>query len=458
MNNNVQISIAAIIAELRSSTNLDSQEYKDFFVSVFFVLFILIHRRELLKQDSLFVSELVQTLGDEVFFSKLLKAATHVDELYDDALGLSETIEHLITRGREINSAAFRRACISLYGVVSDSELYCGDTFEAIIQFFSEMQGRRASEAYTPRDLVEMMVEIVEPRGGEIIYDPVCGSGGFLVSANIKASNIDADSKLKTYGREINLSAARIAKINCIVHDIFGSDIRISDSLQDLEVSAYDIILANPPFSLATESYGRRVSDSYFDFGIPPQNNADFAFLQMIIKSLKPEGRAAVLVSNGVLFRGGIEGVIREKIIQSGIVEAVIALPGGALKNTMIPTAILVLRKSRLPKSPILLIDSAEAERHVNTGLASSLGLPFSSTLEKYKKLIEVDGVSRFVTADELESNSYSLNVSRYIIARQAHKKSLSDLTKTQRELEVRLATLQRDFSHLLSEHKIGTQ
>lgn len=458
MNNNFQSPIAAIIAELRSSTNLDSQEYKGFFVSVFFVFFVLIHRRELLKQDSLFVLGLVQALDDEGFFSKLQNAAKHVDKLYDDALGLSETIEHLIIRGREINSAAFRRTCISLYGVVSDSELYSGDTFEKIIQFFSELQGRRASEAYTPRDLVDMMVEIVEPRGGESIYDPVCGSGGFLVSANMRASNFDAESKLKIHGREINLSAARIAKINCIVHDVFGGDIRMSDSLQDLEVSAYDVILANPPFSLATESYGRRVSDSYFDFGIPPQNNADFAFLQMIIKSLKPEGRAAVLVSNGVLFRGGIEGVIREKIIQSGIVEAVIALPGGALKNTMIPTAILVLRKSRLPKSPILLIDSAAAERQVNPALTSSLGLPFSSTLEKYKKLVEVDGVSRFVTADELESNSYSLNISRYIIARQAHKRSLSDLVRTQKELEARLEKLQRDFSHLLSEHELGTQ
>jgi type I restriction enzyme M protein len=241
------------------------------------------------------------------------------------------------------------------------------------------------------------------------------------------------------------------------VHGIIDSDIRISDSLQALEVSAYDIVLANPPFSLVTDSYERSTACSYFDFGAPPPNNADFAFLQMIIKSLRPGGRAAVLISNGVLFRGGIEGVIRKKIIQAGIIEAVISLPGGMLKNTGIPTAILVLKKPGVPNKPILLIDSAEAERHIRTDLPASLKLLFSSTLEKYKKFEEVEGVSKLVTTDELERNSYSLNISRYMLTQEVQKRSLPDLIRTQRELEVRLAELQGEFSELLTEHEIST-
>jgi type I restriction enzyme M protein len=446
---------SAIISELRSNTNLDTQEYKDFFVSVFFVFFMSIHRRDLMQNiDLYFLESMLAPQGDD-FFPKLLLAAEHVDIFYKNELGLRETIEHLITRAGKMNATAFRQACIKLYDVVSRNELPAGDCFEQIIQTFSETQGKRAGEAYTPRGLVEMMVEIVKPRGGESVYDPTCGSGGFLISANIKALNSENHSPLQIHGREINLSAARIARMNCIVHGIVDSDIRISDSLQALEVSTYDIILANPPFSLVTDSYERSTTCSYFEFGAPPPNNADFAFLQMIIKSLKPGGRAAVLISNGVLFRGGIEGAIRKKIIQAGIIEAVVSLPGGMLKNTGIPTSILVLKKPGVPGRPILLVDSAEAERHIGTDLSAPLKSLFSSTIEKYKNFEEVEGVAKLVTTDELEGNSYNLNISRYMLTQQVQRTSLPDLISKQRELETRLADLQREFSELLVEHEM---
>ncbi|WP_448105637.1 HsdM family class I SAM-dependent methyltransferase [Pseudomonas lini] len=450
--------ISTIISELRSNTNLDTQEYKDFFVSVFFVFFMSVHRRSLTKNIDLNFLESILAPHNDNLFSELLLAAKQVDSIYKDELDLRETIEHLIARAGKENATAFRQACIQLYGVVSNNEfpVVAGDCFEQIIQSFSETQGKRAGEAYTPRGLVEMMVEIVEPRGGESVYDPTCGSGGFLISANIKALNSKDHAPLQVHGREINLSAARIARINCIVHGIIDSDIRTSDSLQALEVSTYDIILANPPFSLATDSYERSTTCSYFDFGMPPPNNADFAFLQMIIKSLKPGGRAAVLIPNGVLFRSGIEGAIRKKIIQAGIIESVISLPGGMLKNTGIPTAILVLKKPGVPGKPILLIDSAEAERHIGADLPAPLKSLFSSTLEKYKNFEEVEGVAKLVTTDELEGNSYNLNISRYMLTQQVQRKSLPDLIRKQRGLEVRLAELQREFSELLAEHEVS--
>ncbi|WP_223530902.1 class I SAM-dependent DNA methyltransferase [Pseudomonas sp. GL-R-19] len=451
--------ISTIISELRSNTNLDVQEYKDFFVSVFFVFFMSSHRRDLIKDiDSNFLESLSTTHGDN-FFSKLLLTAEQVDIFYKSELGLRETIEHLITRGGKVNAIDFRQACIKLYDVVSRSEFpaVAGDCFEKIIQDFSETQGKRAGEAYTPRELVEMMVEIVEPRGGESVYDPTCGSGGFLISANIKALNSKVHTPVKIHGREINLSAARIAKINCIVHGIADGDIRISDSLQSLEVSAYDIVLANPPFSLVTDSYQRSTACSYLDFGVPPPSNADFAFLQMIIKSLKPGGRAAVLIPNGVLFRSGVEEGIRTRIIQAGIIEAVISLPSGMLKYTGIPTAILVLRKPGAANKPVLLIDAAEAKSHVDASLSVPLKSLFCSALKIYKNFEEVEGVSKLITTDELERNSYILNISRYMLTQQVQKMSLPDLTKKQRELEVRLAELQREFSELLAENEIKT-
>jgi type I restriction enzyme M protein len=174
----------------------------------------------------------------------------------------------------------------------------------------------------------------------------------------------------------------------------------------------------------------------------------------MIIKSLKSDGRAAVLIPNGVLFRGGVEEAIRTRIVQSGVIEAVISLPGGVLKYTGIPRAILLLKKPGVENKPILLIDAAEAESHVNANLSAPLNSLFRSAVEIYKKFEEVEGVSKFVTTDELARNSYILNISRYMPTQQVQKMGLSDLTKNQRELEIRLAELQREFGELLAEYE----
>lgn len=448
--------ISAIMSELHSSANLDAQEYRDFIVSVFFVYFILIHRQDLLKSVDFSLSDSILKPPSADFFSELLTVAERVDRLYEGELDLTRTIEHLMVRAGDVNAAAFRSACFKLYYLVLNNEPLAGDYFEHIIQNFSEAQGR-ASEAYTPRGLVEMMVELVAPQGGESVYDPVCGSGGFLISANDKAQRTKSGLPLHIHGREINLSAARIAKMNCIVHGIQGSDINIADSLQAFEVSTYDIILAHPPFSLATDSYKKNSSCSYLDFGVPSPNNADFAFLQMIIKSLNSSGRAAILVSNGVLFRGGIEGVIRKKILQAGLVEAVISLPGGMLKNTGIPTSILMLKKPGAPGRSILLIDSTEAERQADPDSFASPKSQFSATVAKYKNFEEVEGVAKLVTPDEFAMNSYSLNISRYMLGKQVERTSLPDLMCKQTQLENRLADLQKGFSRLLDDHGVAT-
>ncbi|MDH1930691.1 HsdM family class I SAM-dependent methyltransferase [Pseudomonas sp. 22373] len=440
-----------IIDDLRSKTNLDIQDYTDFFVGIFFVIFSSIHNRKIDDHLQALLRESIKTSRNDIVISTLLQAADQVDSAYSNELNLRIAIQHLTERVR--NPFAVTETCIQLYELISSHSFpaAAGSFFEKIIQHFAEAQGKRAGEAYTPRELVKMMVDIVEPVGGESLYDPTCGSGGFLISANINALTCKRSGPLKIYGREINSSAARIAKINCIVHGVTDFEIRKSDSLQEVEASTYDIVLANPPFSLSTSSYQAGITTSYFDFGAPPPNKADFAFLQMILKSLKPDGRAAVLVPNGVLFRGGLEGAIRRSIIQNGLVDAVIALPGGMLKNTGIPTAVLVLKKPGTTNKPVLLIDSPEAEKYANDNSPMESRAPFYTTLEIYKTRSELEGISKLITNEQLENNGYSLSPSRYMENKQLQKNSITILTEKQKDLETQLAELQKEFSELLT-------
>lgn len=443
--------IDTIIDDLRSKTHLDTQEYTDFFVCIFFVIYSSIHNRIIDDHLQALLRESIKTSQNDIIVSTLLQAADQIDGAYSNELSLRIAIQHLTERVR--NPFAVTETCIQLYKLIS-SHIFptaAGGFFEKIIQHFAEAQGKRAGEAYTPRELVKMMVDIVEPIGGESLYDPTCGSGGFLISANISALTCKHSGPLKIYGREINSSAARIAKINCIVHGITDFEIRKSDSLQEIEASTYDIVLANPPFSLSTSSYQSGITTSYFDFGAPPPNKADFAFLQMILKSLKPDGRAAVLVPIGVLFRGGLEGAIRRSIIQNGLVDAVIALPGGMLKNTGIPTAVLVLKKTGTTNKPILLIDSPEAEKYANDNFSMESRAPFYATLEIYKTRSELEGISKLIKIEQLESNSYSLSPSRYMESQQSQKNSITTLTEKQKTLETQLSALQKDFFELLT-------
>ncbi len=443
--------IDTIIDDLRSKTNLDTQDYTDFFVGIFFVIFSSIHNKKIDDHLQALLRDSIKTSQNDVIISILLQAADQVDLAYSDDLSLRIAIQHLTERVR--NPSAVTETCIQLHELISSNifPAAAGRFFEKIIQHFAEAQGKRAGEAYTPRELVKMMVDIVEPVGGESLYDPTCGSGGFLISANISALTCKRSGPLKIYGREINSSAARIAKINCILHGITNFEIRKSDSLQEVDASSYDIVLANPPFSLSTSSYQAGITTAYFDFGAPPPNKADFAFLQMILKSLKPEGRAAVLVPNGVLFRGGLEGAIRRSIIQNGLVDAVIVLPGGMLKNTGIPTAVLVLRKPGTANNPVLLIDSPEAEKYADDNSSMEPRAPFYKTLKIYKTRKEHEGISKLITIEQLENNSYNLNPSRYMENQQLQKKSINILAEKQKNLEAQLAALQKEFSELLT-------
>jgi len=268
-----------------------------------------------------------------------------------------------------------------------------GNAYEYLIREFADAGGKKGGEFYTPKEVVQLLVQLIKPEAGNSIYDPTCGSGGMLIeSAKYIAKNGGmigefVDCTLK--GQEKNLGTWAICKINMIVHNFKDSDIRKGDTLGSPkhivngELETFDRVIANPPFSLkkwweAAEAdlqtdakgkpiapkYNQVVSDEYgrFKYGIPPRGYGDFAFLQHMISVLKQSGKMGIILPHGVLFRGSSEGKIRKGILKDDLIEAIIGLPEKLFYNTGIPACIIIINKSKPKhlKNKVLFIDASK--------------------------------------------------------------------------------------------------
>lgn len=217
-----------------------------------------------------------------------------------------------------------------------------GDAYLYLIKMFAEGAGKKGGEFYTPRQIVRLMIEILEPRPGMSIYDPTCGSGGMLLEAvqYLKDQGENARS-LSLYGQEKNFATWGIAEINLFLHDVDDAFIAKGDTILSPKrydpkarefvegIGAYDRVLANPPFSEKVWGHDVWQNGDPFgrdEYGCPPKQYGDLAFVQHMLASLKDDGMLAVVVPHGVLFRGGAEGRIREAILAADVVEAVVAL------------------------------------------------------------------------------------------------------------------------------------
>jgi type I restriction enzyme M protein len=209
-----------------------------------------------------------------------------------------------------------------------------GNGYEYLIKKFADDSGHTAQEFYTNRTLVHLMTLMLEPHSGESVYDPICGTGGMLISAAAEVKRQGKEWRnLRLYGQELNYGTSAIARMNLFLHGITDGHIAHGDTLArpaflDAKgrLQTFDIVLANPPYSIkawnraafAKDPYGRNM------WGVPPQGRADYAFFQHIAKSLNPEtGRAAILFPHGVLFRRE-EAALREALVQSDLVECVL--------------------------------------------------------------------------------------------------------------------------------------
>ena len=303
-----------------------------------------------------------------------------------------------------------------------------GQSYEYLIKKFADVTNKKAGEFYTPRSVVRLMVNILDPREGESIYDPACGTGGMLLEAihHVKENHGD-DRTLwgKLFGQERNLTTAAIARMNLFLHGAADFQIVRGDTLRNPaffsgdSLGTFDCVIANPPFSL--EKWGEEVwtSDPYGrNFaGMPPGKSGDYAWVQHMIKSMAPKtGRMAVVLPHGALFRMGAEGKIRTKLLGMDALEAVIGLGPNLFYGTGLAACILVFRQKKRKdrKNKLLIVD---ASREYRTGRAQNELLPehvdrIHGWVRDFK---DVQGVARVVALEEIAANDYNLNIPRYV-------------------------------------------
>lgn len=303
-----------------------------------------------------------------------------------------------------------------------------GQAYEYLIKKFADAANKKAGEFYTPRSVVKLMIGILDPKEGESIYDPACGTGGMLLQAvhHVKENHGD-DRTLwgKLYGQEKNLTTSAIARMNLFLHGasdfkiVRGDTLRQPAFLANDQLSTFDCVIANPPFSL--ENWGDEVweSDPYGrNFaGMPPRKSGDYAWVQHMVRSMAPKaGRMAVVLPHGALFRMNSEGRIREKILKMDILEAIIGLGPNLFYGTGLAACVLVFRqrKDESRKNRVLIID---ASKEFKTGRAHNEMLPehVEQVLKWYREFKDVPGVARVVPMDEIAENDYNLNIPRYI-------------------------------------------
>lgn len=329
---------------------------------------------------------------------------------------------------------------------------------EAFLMFAAEASGRRTGESMTPPELSQLIARLMQPKAGETICDPCCGLGLTLLECNKQARLSSAGQGGSLYGQEVLGSTWALSRMNMVLHGEPHYQLEWGDSLRNPklldergQLATFDLIVSNPPFSLREWGYEEAAHDPFqrYQRGIPPRGSADFAFISHMIKTLKPEGRMAVVVSLGVLFRGGVESQIREQLIQEKLIDAVIALPPKMFAHITIPTAILVLRRGKV-SDDVLFID---ASRTYEPGkIRNLLGQDALSRIEDaYQARSNKPQFAKLVSHVEIAEHGYNLSVARYVeVIEEEEKVDVGELRAERLQLQSELAALETKLASLL--------
>ncbi|MGW5626305.1 N-6 DNA methylase [Streptosporangium sandarakinum] len=324
-----------------------------------------------------------------------------------------------------------------------------GETYEYFLERFASAEGKRAGEFYTPASVVRLIVEILEPYEGRV-YDPCCGSGGMFVQSGkfvTKRRGQDHTHDIAVYGQEANERTWRLAKMNLAIHgmDARGlgdrwADTFADDKLPDLKA---DFVMANPPFNMS--DWARKTDDRRWRYGVPPQSNANYAWLQHIISKLGERGSAGVVLSNGSMSsKQSGEGEIRAELVKADLVACMVALPGNLFRTTAIPACLWFLTKDKTPqgakalterRGEVLFIDARNigtmvdrTERILTDEDLARIADTYhawrgtKSAKDKGATYENVAGFCYSATLDEIREHDFVLTPGRYVGAAEAEE------------------------------------
>lgn len=307
-----------------------------------------------------------------------------------------------------------------------------GDAYEYLIGRFADVTKRKkAGEFYTPRSVVRMMVDILDPQEGESIYDPACGTGGMLLGAIEHVQRAGGDPRTffgKIYGQEKNLTTSSIARMNLVLHGIEDFQIVREDTLRSPAftdsstggLASFNCVIANPPFSL--KEWGREVWEAdpwgRAAYGLPPERYGDHAWVQHMVASMAPgTGRMAVVLPQGALFRKDAEGRIRQALLEQDLIEAVIGLAPNIFYGTSLAPAVVILSRAKPVErmEKVLVIDASSLFRK---GRAQNfLDSEHAQRIVEWVRAFEdVQDRAKVVGLDEIKDENWTLNISRYVL------------------------------------------
>lgn len=302
-----------------------------------------------------------------------------------------------------------------------------GNAYEYLISKFADDGGKKGGEFYTPKEVVRLIVECIEPKKGMSVYDPTCGSGGMLLeSFHYLEKHKQDPNSLHLYGQEKNLNTWAICQMNLFLHDIDDAYVERGDTLREPKhltdekgLKTFDRVIANPPFSLSNwgqdvwslgDSYGR---DKY---GCPPKSYGDLAFVQHMVASLKAKGKLGVVLPHGILFRGGAEGKIRKGLLEDDLIEGVVGLASNLFYGTSISACVLIINKNKSKdrKRKVCFVHGGEQfveGKNQNTLSAKNVMVLADGFLSFEDK----ERFSRVVDLEEIRENDFNLNIARYV-------------------------------------------
>jgi len=390
---------------------------------------------------------------------------------------LREVFENLdfvqFTNNRE--NAEILRQLVELFSIRSLHDVpadMLGDAYEWILRYFAPQKAKEG-EVYTPREVIQLLIDMLDPEPGDYVYDPACGSAGMLITAFqhlVKDGDRKQADKLFLRGQEANYKTLALAKMNLYIHDIKNAQLQPGDTLlypkfkKGDGLQPFDIVIANPPWNqdgYAEESLKKgEFWHSRFSYGFPTKQSADWVWIQHMLASadgVKGKGRVGIVIDNGCLFRGGAEKAIRAKVINDDLLDAVILLPEKLFYNTGAPGAILLFdkHKPKARKNGVLFINaSAEFEKHPDVRKLNRLGdKNREAVVRAYAKGEEKEGFARIVKREEIEKNEYNLNVTLYVYPEEEIEEiDIPRVRKELKEIDASLVESEQKLAEYLKE------